>query len=217
MTMTTTELTKRNDLVVTQADFILLDRSASMESMWREALGGVNAYVEGLKEQGVATEITFATFDRDGSNRQVTKVHRQDHTPAVWRDVNNDDAEPRGSTPLYDAVADIVELAERKGAQRCAIIIMTDGEENSSQRRTRSEAKALLDKCRERGWQVIMLGANFDNWGQAQGLGNLAGATASVSAENFKSALADTATMRSSYGAAGKSMGYSEEQKRRWK
>lgn len=40
-----------------QHDFILLDRSGSMESLWVEALGSVNAYVTKLAEDKVDTGV----------------------------------------------------------------------------------------------------------------------------------------------------------------
>lgn len=47
-----------------QHDFVLLDRSGSMEGpMWTEALNSVNAYVKKLAEDNVDTGVTLALFD----------------------------------------------------------------------------------------------------------------------------------------------------------
>ena len=49
-----------------QHDFILLDRSGSMQALWSEALHSVNAYVKKLAEDQIDTGVTLATFDKDG-------------------------------------------------------------------------------------------------------------------------------------------------------
>ena len=44
--------------------YILLDRSGSMQSLWDEALGSVNAYVKALATGSKAdAHVTFAVFD----------------------------------------------------------------------------------------------------------------------------------------------------------
>ena len=43
--------------------FILLDRSQSMETMWEEAIGGINGYVKAIEGDA---EIMLAVFDSVG-------------------------------------------------------------------------------------------------------------------------------------------------------
>lgn len=66
-------------------------------------------------------------------------------------------------TPLNDAVGRIVARANAGNYDKVAIIIMTDGGENHSRELTVEGAKKLLDDCRAKGWQVIFLGASYDN------------------------------------------------------
>jgi hypothetical protein len=199
-----------------QHDFILLDRSGSMASLWTEALSSINAYVKKLADDGVDTGVTLATFDSESSG--VTfDIIRDRITPATWKPVSNDDATPRGMTPLNDATGKIVALANAGNYDKVAIIIMTDGHENSSRELTVAQAKKLLDDCRAKNWQVIFLGANFDNAQQSMAYGNAAGATIQSAAANLVGTMAATASMRTAYATAGTAMNYTDEQKRKAK
>lgn len=199
-----------------QHDFILLDRSGSMESLWKEALGSINAYVKKLSDEKVDTGVTLAVFDSQIGNLDF-QVIRDRITPATWNPVSDADAIPRGTTPLNDATGRLVALAEAGNYDKVAIIIMTDGHENSSRELSVNQAKALLDKCRAKNWQVIFLGANFDNAHQAASYGNAVHATVEVSAVNLSATMLHTAAMRGAYGATGKTMAFTPEDKRKAK
>ncbi len=107
-----------------QHDFILLDRSGSMQSLWTEALSSVNAYVKKLADDRVDTGVTLATFDTDNGAFDFTIV-RDRIIPSTWHAVTERDATPRGMTPLNDATGRIVNLAEAGNYDKVAIIIMT--------------------------------------------------------------------------------------------
>ena len=197
-----------------QHDFILLDRSGSMSSLWNEALGSINSYVKKLADEKVDTGVTLATFD--GDNGQLAfDIVRDRIIPSTWHPVSSADASPRGMTPLSDATGKIVNLAKAGGYDKVAIIIMTDGQENASRELTVSQAKALLDECRARNWQVIFLGADFDNATQAASYGNAVQATVRVARGNLEAATASMATSRAAYARAGAQMAFSPEEKKR--
>jgi hypothetical protein len=194
-----------------QHDFILLDRSGSMGDLWEEALGSVNAYVKKLADDGVDTGVTLATFD--GQGHLVFDIIRDRIIPSTWHPVTSKDAEPRGMTPLSDAVGKLVALAKAGNYDRVAIIIMTDGAENASRELTVEQAKALLDECRARNWQVIFLGANFDNAAQAMSYGTQSANTVSVATANLRASSTMMAGKRAAYGVTGQSMNYSDAEK----
>lgn len=194
-----------------QHDFILLDRSGSMGSLWSEALGSINGYVQKLAEDKIDTGVTLAVFDENGGTLDF-RVIRDRIIPSTWNPVTDADATPRGMTPLNDATGKIVALANAGNYDKVAII-MTDGHENSSKELSVEQAKKLLDECRAKNWQVIFLGANFDNAAQARNYGNFVGATFSASAGNFGDALSRTASKRQLYGATGQSISFSDEEK----
>ena len=172
--------------------YILLDRTGSMEPMWKEALSSVNAYAEGLSEldgahRHVEADITLAAFDsQDGFKFDVL---RDSVDPGHWRKVTNADVTPRGMTPLYDAIGRIISLAEKDRPEKAVIVIMTDGEENSSTEMTKKSAKAALDRARAKGWEVVFLGAEFANFSDAEGVGQAASRNMAVSKDQLSDAM----------------------------
>jgi uncharacterized protein with von Willebrand factor type A (vWA) domain len=130
--------------------YILLDRTGSMEPIWSEALSSVNAYADGLATLDggprVDADITLAVFDaQDGFQFDVL---RSGVDAERWRAVTSKEVSPRGMTPLYDAIGRIVTLAEKDRPEKAVIVIMTDGEENSSTELNKKAAKAALDRVR---------------------------------------------------------------------
>ena len=135
--------------------YILLDRSGSMVNLWNEAVGSINAYVEKLPKK---TKVHMAVFDNE------YKVIR-DTTAGEWKDVSDKDATPRGMTALFDASARIMQRAIDDDAEKTVVVVMTDGEENSSKNFKQSDVKALVSYLDEKKWEIVFLGANFDKVG----------------------------------------------------
>lgn len=157
------------------SSYILLDRTGSMSDIWDEALGSVNAYAAaiGKVEDGEAddleTSVTLAVFDhQEGFQFDVL---RKDVQPDAWSNVTNDEVSPRGMTPLFDAINRTIAMAEADNPEKAVIVIMTDGHENSSREVTKDGAKAALDRAEARGWEVVFLGAEFANFGDADAVG----------------------------------------------
>jgi len=153
--------------------YILLDRSGSMQSLWVEALSSVNAFAKELANKtdgpSVDSHVTLAVFDSQESLQFDTLRRKQ---PALhWENVTDKDASPRGMTPLLDAMVRIISLAEGDSPDKAVIVVMTDGQENASREVTREGVKAALDRVKAKGWEVVFLGANFDNIADASSVG----------------------------------------------
>lgn len=191
---------------MTQRDFILLDRSGSMFGQWIKAIEAINTYVKELHGSAVDTRVTLAVFDshRDAHGDLDYHVLRESQTPADWSELSPNELEPRGGTPLNDAILRLTKAAEQAAADRCAVIIMTDGEENQSREDPTGEmAKAALDRCRARGWPVVFLGANYDPSRQAQALGGFHRNTIAAAPEALGATMYMTAQKRGLYGLTG--------------
>jgi hypothetical protein len=191
---------------------ILLDRSGSMESRWAEALGAVNAYVKELGE----ADVTLATFDAvDGLKFEVI---RDRVAATAWKDVTSAEATPRGQTPLYDAFARIVALADAAGREKTVVIVMTDGAENASREVSAKDARAMVERCKSKGWQVVFLGADFDAFAEADQIGVKASATLSVRSGRYGAAFERLARHTRAYADADlselSSMEFTDEDRR---
>ncbi|WP_448951742.1 hypothetical protein [Labrys neptuniae] len=191
--------------------YILLDRSGSMQVRWTEALSAVNVYASDLTkyEESRGSGIVLAVFD--GYEGLKFEILRNAMTTADWKPVNPEELVPRGNTPLFDAIGRITALASEEKPERAVFVVMTDGAENASREITREGAKAAFDRCRERGWQVVFLGADFDAFDQAASVGTDRGRTLRTSAGHYAAASKATSARARDYLSKGTEMTYSEE------
>lgn len=151
---------------MTTAAYILLDRSGSMSTLWEEALGSINGYVKGLPAD---SRVVLATFDSHGHD--FYEVIR-DTTAGDWKNLSNDDAMPRGGTPLFDASGRMMWRIMDDKPDRAVFVTMTDGEENSSHHFKQADVKRMVQDLERKDYQVVFLGANFDKVGDvASGYG----------------------------------------------
>lgn len=152
------------------AVFVLLDRTGSMARLWEEAVSSVNTYVKGLAGEGADDRVTVAVFDAYESGMQFDVL--RDAVPiGEWNALAVDEVSPRGMTPLFDALVKLISKAEEAGKDKTAIVVMTDGYENASREVGREAARAAVERITKRNWQVNFLGADFDGFTQADGLG----------------------------------------------
>jgi hypothetical protein len=198
----------KGDLAVAQPErtsvhsYILLDRTGSMSGIWDEALTSVNAYAKsvGEEEEGetdIETKISLAVFDaQDGLQFDVL---RKSVDADQWTEVTNNEAGPRGMTPLYDAIGRIVSLAEADAPEKAVLVIMTDGAENSSREMTGKGAKAALDRASARGWEVVFLGAEFADFSDADRVGVSGSKQLAVGAGQFSTTMDRLAKKSRSY------------------
>lgn len=189
--------------------YLLLDRSGSMQHRMAEAVGSINAYAHELAKSDTVAEITLCTFDEIGGGMSFDVIRRR--CPAShWEPVHTYEVMPRGGTPLYDAIDRIAMAAEIEGCERTVIAIMTDGYENASKQINREKAKTILDKARNRGWQVIFFGADFDAFNQASWVGSNYHQTLNVNQGHYAPAMRSFACSTQSYGATGQAMSFTE-------
>jgi uncharacterized protein with von Willebrand factor type A (vWA) domain len=156
-------MAKNKDLSV----FVALDRSGSMGGeKWTNAVDSLNEYVKGLQKEKINGDITIIAFDSDGmyggasSVRLVPLAEAADI--AYFERIDSSALHPAGGTPLYDAAGHVINLALEKNSKRTVIVILTDGEENTSKEYTQAKIKEKVAEVTKKGWEVIFLGANFD-------------------------------------------------------
>lgn len=184
--------------------YILLDRSGSMQSLWVEALSSVNAYAKELANKtdgnAVDSHITLAVFDEQAGLQ--FDVLRKKQPALHWETVTDRDASPRGMTPLLDAMIRIIALADADNPQKAVIVVMTDGQENASKEVTSAGVKAALDRVKQKGWEVVFLGANFDNIADASSVGVGGGKQMAMAEGTMSASMQRLAKKARAYGAA---------------
>jgi hypothetical protein len=163
------------------------DMSGSMASVDGATREGTRGYLMDLvKEEkklvkkngaGVYTRFSLMAFDTVFEQWLDDKPISEINIDAVISEY-----QPRGGTALYDAIANtITNLASNlKGArknEKCLVIVMTDGHENSSKEYGLREngKKRLFDliKSYEKkgNWTFVYLGANVDAFAEASAIG----------------------------------------------
>merc|ERR1719158_1679292 len=113
--------------------FFLLDRSGSMHAIADDVVGSFNSYLhEQRRSVGGSLKLTLAQFD---TQEPFKLVHDAMNITEV-SDLTQQTFQPRGGTPLYDAMASLVRkadntVASRKEAglpsERVVLVILTDG------------------------------------------------------------------------------------------
>jgi hypothetical protein len=128
-----------------------------MESCIDDTIEGFNTFVESQKEFGGT--MTLCLFDHE-FNTVYEKVPIDQVNP-----LTRDTYVPRGGTALHDAMGQVLKM---NLSDNVMVIILTDGEENSSSKYTAAHVKDLVDT---KPWKFVYLGANQDAVLTAQGLG----------------------------------------------
>ena len=149
---------------------VVLDRSGSMSSILNDTIGGFNSFVEDQREKNMDQVYVITQFDTEYEVRQDS--------------VELDDVEvlskknfvPRGGTALLDAMGQTIAtmdaaMANDKSIQQALLVVLTDGEENSSKEFTRDQVFALISEREKTNWEFAFLGAGQDAIGQGHKLG----------------------------------------------
>lgn len=193
--------------------YILLDRTGSMAPLWVEAVSSVNAYAKELMKDGADDRITLAAFDQYGEGMQFDIL--RDSAPInEWKDVDDDEVSPRGMTPLFDALVKLIARAEETDNEKTAIVVMTDGHENASREVTKEAARAALDRIQGKKWQVNFLGANFDGFDQATGLGVAQANVMNFFVGHAEPAMSSTAKAHRDYRHSLDAVSYQDEDRK---
>lgn len=151
-------------------NLIILDESGSMGCVTRQTLNGCNETLNTIRsaqEKYVETQEHFVSiyaFQSRGS-RPSRYLFKNQPVENV-KHITSDDYVPWGSTPLNDAVgstlADLKAIARRAENAIGSVTIITDGEENSSEKYTTEKVACMIEALKEMGWNFNFIGANID-------------------------------------------------------
>src|SRR5262249_10577972 len=134
----------------------LLDASGSMHKRRADTIGGFNSFLDDLrKSDETDVEISLATFN--DSYRSVFTDRALDRV----KKLTNFDYRPKAGTALLDAVGKLLSGIEDDPAVAQLVLVITDGEENTSSLYSRSEVKGFINTREKRGnWTFVYFGAD---------------------------------------------------------
>lgn len=139
----------------------IIDRSGSMYSIKDDMEGGINGVLEEQKKLPGEVTVDVAYFDHE-----LTYEER-----FLSLDSTSIKIEPRGSTALHDAIVvsttkfgdALSQLPEDERPGTVMVIIVTDGQENSSRESKLSDVKSIITKQQDvYNWEFLFLGADQD-------------------------------------------------------
>jgi len=131
-----------------------LDRSGSMYSCINDTIGGFNHFIQSQQNDNPNGNMSLNLFDHVFEN-----VYESKNIQEVEK-LNSKTYTPRGPTALLDAIGQTIKKAEVD--EKPMIVILTDGEENSSTKYTLAHVKDLIQMKESLGWSFVFLGANQD-------------------------------------------------------
>lgn len=149
---------------ITELVFIL-DRSGSMEGLEGDTIGGFNAMIAKQKKEDSKTYVSTILFDN------VSEVLYDRINLTDIPKMTNKDYTVRGCTALIDAIggaihhiSNIHKYARKEDVPaHTMFVIITDGQENASQRYSSDEVKKMIEGQKEKyGWEFLFIGANID-------------------------------------------------------
>ena len=137
--------------------FFVLDKSGSMDSIAKDTIGGYNAFVNDQKEFGGTMSLMLFdnTIETLYEDVDINQIERLTHKSYV----------PRGTTALYDAIGTCIKKIENfeyTSDVTIKVIILTDGEDNSSKKYSSHQIKELITTKTSVGWDFMFLGADQD-------------------------------------------------------
>ena len=143
----------------------ILDRSGSMAGLEKDTIGGFNAMIDKQRREDGEAYISTILFDNLSevihdrvSLRNIPKLTEKEYYV-------------RGCTALLDAVGGAIHhignvhkyAREEDRPEKTLFVITTDGMENASRRYNYDQAKAMIQRQKEKfGWEFLFLGANID-------------------------------------------------------
>ena len=181
----------KEDPIVTIS--ILLDESGSMESTKSYTLESLNSFI--LKQKRLPTDSVAETkVSLTKFNTNVTSVYKNRPLHEV-EPLHVKDYVPEGGTALFDAIGNVIgEVDQTIPDGPVIVVILTDGEENSSKEFNSKQILKLVKTMEdEKGWKFVYLGANQDSFTNAKNIGI-------SSAQNFAQTKAGITTMMDQIG-----------------
>jgi uncharacterized protein YegL len=153
----------------------VIDESGSMQGTESDVIGGFNHFIEQQKA-GEYGKITVSLYKFNSNWSKVVSDLQIDEI----RPLTGNDYTPGGLTALYDTIGNAINDIENlihytEAAHQPTIVMMvviTDGQENASHEYDSQKVKAMIEELEQgKKWQFIYLGADLDNFADADSLG----------------------------------------------
>lgn len=156
---------------------LIIDESGSMSSIKKETINNFNEQLQVLKQESnspdaIAKKLLIGGKEYEGVETFVSVVKFNQNTNVIINlddvnnisEINDTDYSPEGGTALYDAIGDTIERFQSipdmsDPGSSALLVILTDGEENSSKRFSHKKVKSLIDDLNANNkWTFTFMG-----------------------------------------------------------
>ena len=143
----------------------LIDETGSMDKILNDTIGGFNTFLKQQKQiEDARIKFSLILFNSNKIEKRYIDAHILDVA-----ELNTQNYRPMGGTPLFDTIGKTInELADKKDV---LFVILTDGEENSSEEYTSEAVKKMIGEQEKLGWQFLYLGVDMDKFDDAHNIG----------------------------------------------
>lgn len=153
---------------------VIIDESGSMGNVKSDTIGGFNSFLETHQKLGGDAKLTLVKFDT-----KYSIVNNGTPVQDVLK-LDKDTYYPGGMTALLDAVGKTIDevgkrlsgTPEDERPEKVMVMIITDGEENSSKEYTLDQVRNKIKEQQDTWkWEFVFLGADQDAWSNASSMG----------------------------------------------
>lgn len=198
---------------------LILDRSGSMSGIKEDVIGGVNNFLKEQREAPGECTLTLVQFD-DQNPYEI--IH--DGPVKDAKDLR-DNYQPRGLTPLYDAMGrgivntgiKLAAMPDSERPERVVFVTMTDGLENASKEYGSAKIQAMTSEQNQKyNWQFVYLGANQDAIKAGFSIGVNMPRAANYAPTNFQGAIKTSSNKLKEYRTSGlaSALDFSDDERR---
>lgn len=133
---------------------VILDRTGSMESIRDDTIGGFNTFLKYQKAEPGTASLTLVQFDTQDPYEVIHHFKPIGQVP----ELNRETYVPRASTPLLDAIGraindleqSLAKLKEEDQPSKVAVVIVTDGKENSGREFRKDQIEKMVKEKTEK-------------------------------------------------------------------
>jgi uncharacterized protein with von Willebrand factor type A (vWA) domain len=145
---------------------LIIDESGSMSDVRDTTISSINEYMQDRLKEIPAARFFLTKFNTE--TRQLFVNTRVDE----FKPLTRKSYDPDGGTALLDAVGSTLESVETLNYKKVLVLIVTDGQENTSRKFNKAQIKEKIGKLEDSGhFTFVFMGANQDAWQGAQDLG----------------------------------------------
>lgn len=142
---------------------IILDCSSSMSNIAKEMAQGLNDFIQQQKDMKLDKPCLVTLIEFASNYKEIFNKRPLDQ-------VENIQLKPNGYTALFDSIDYAFSLFKNEDSVTCLII--TDGEENSSEKITsKDDIVKIIETKQKHGWNIVYLGSDHDAFSAGTGLG----------------------------------------------